>query len=140
MFSGFHTELRQAFQEPKVGSLPERAAASSSRPIEDGFTEVDSSDFDSASILTPATTERYVHRAPAADALPNIKTLERPEDLMKRPPYHLIMTHTQYGKFITIQGSHQPSLELIAEYFKKWTKKNHNQSNRVCCHLPVLHD
>ena len=70
--------------------------------------------------------------------LPNVKMLERPEDLMRKPPYHLILTHNQYGKFITIQGSHQPSLELIAEYFKKWTKKNHNQSNRVgirdlCC-------
>jgi hypothetical protein len=57
--------------------------------------------------------------------------LERPEDLMKKPPYHLILTHNQYGKFITIQCSHQPSLELIADYFKKWTKKNHNQSNKV---------
>jgi hypothetical protein len=130
MLSGFHAELRQAFQPPKTKPLSERTAIPS-KAADDGFTEVNASDFDSASILTPATTEQYVPRTASTDALPNVKLLERPEDLMRKPPYHLILTHNQYGKFITIQCSHQPSLELIAEYFKKWTKKNHNQSTKV---------
>jgi hypothetical protein len=130
MLSGFHEELREAFEEPRASKLPQHTTATS-RPIDDGYTEVDAFDLDSASILTPATTERYAPRARAADVLPNVHMLERPEDLMRKPPYHLILSHTQYGKFITIQCSHQPSLELISEYFKKWTKRNHNQTTRV---------
>lgn len=140
MLSGFHADLRQAFHDPKARALPERTTASSKTIEDDRFTEVDPSDFDSASILTPATTGRYVQQAPASDVLPNIRTLERPEDLMRKPPYHLILTHTQYGKFITIQCSHQPSLELIAEYFKKWTKKNHNQSTKVSALRILYHE
>ena len=139
MLSGFHTELRQAFEVPSARTMPDRIA-SSAHVTEEGFTDVDPSDFDSTSILTPATTERFVSRAPTVDALPNMRMLERPEDLMRKPPYHMILTHNQYGKFITIQGSHQPSLELIAEYFKKWCKKNHNQSNRVFALSSVLHE
>jgi hypothetical protein len=131
MLSRFHGELRKAFEDPKAKKLSEGTANASRTAIEDGFTEVDASDFDSASILTSAMAERYVPRAPTADALPSVDMLERPEDLMRKPPYHLIVTHTQYGKFITIQSSHQPSLELISEYFKKWTKRNHGQTTRV---------
>jgi hypothetical protein len=69
-------------------------------------------------------------RPQRVDVLPNIKELPRPEELLKSPPYHLIVHHTSYAKEISIQCSHQPSLDLMAEYFKRWVKRNHNQTTK----------
>jgi hypothetical protein len=131
LVAGFHSELRSAFDDrPRTATLAERKVGSTN-VVEDAYTEVHVSYIDAASILTPATTERYVSRATVADAIPSVDMIERPEELMKKPPYHLILTHNQYGKFITVQSSHQPSLELISDYLKKWTKRNHGQTTKV---------
>ncbi|KIW02700.1 uncharacterized protein PV09_06138 [Verruconis gallopava] len=129
MCSGFHAELLKAFQKPKATTLATDPFPSSAA-VEDGFTEVYVSELDALGVSTRKAGEQHVPKTPSSDVLPNVNMLERPEELMKRPPYHLILTHVQYGKSISIQCSHQPSLQLISDYFSKWTKRNHNQTTK----------
>jgi hypothetical protein len=129
MIAGFHDDLRNAFQPPpKQTSLKSRSHINDS---EEAFTEIDAEDLDSASIMTPTTTNLTMASRPLrVDALPDISELQRPEELFKNPPYHLIVHHTSYGKEISVQCSHQPSLDLMAEYFKRWVKRNHSQTTK----------
>lgn len=141
MIAGFHDDLRVAFQPaPKQPTLPSRSNTNANDQ-DDGFTEIDPSDFDSASVMTPATTNRLATRPTnRLDSLPDINMIERPEDLMKKPPYHLIVNHSSYSKEIYVQCSHQPSLELMSEYFKRWVKRNHNQTTKVRTPSSTLRD
>ncbi|KAI0098423.1 hypothetical protein F4814DRAFT_121547 [Daldinia grandis] len=63
------------------------------------------------------------------DILPNISVLPCPDDLFLKPPYYL----TVYGggkTTVEVQCSHSPTLELLAEYLKKWCKVNHQDTRR----------
>ncbi|KAI2622705.1 hypothetical protein GGS26DRAFT_593995 [Hypomontagnella submonticulosa] len=64
-----------------------------------------------------------------ADVLPDINVLPRPDELLLKPPYHLVV----YGggkSMVEVQCSHSPTLELLAEYLKKWCKINHHDTRR----------
>jgi hypothetical protein len=140
MIAAFHDDLGRAFLPPvKEPTLPVRGATSGAKAQDDdAFTGV-GSDFGGSSIMTPSTTtDHFVSQLARLDALPDVKTLERPEDLMQFPPYHMIVQHPSYGKSVTIQCSHQPSLNLISEYFMRWVKQNHNSTNKVCLFLRQL--
>ena len=116
MIAGFYSDLRTAFEAPKKsGALSCRTA--NFNVVDDGFTEVDPSDLDSASIMTPATTERFPPRPALLDSLPNVNAIERPEDLLKKPPYYLIVSHASHGK--------------------RWVKRNHNQTTKVRQSIPA---
>lgn len=68
---------------------------------------------------------------PRITSLPKIASLARPETLFQGlVPYQLIVRRTGGG--IDIEGSHQPTLELIFEYFKRHSRKNLNDSRQVC--------
>lgn len=72
------------------------------------------------------TMEQHQH----IDVLPDIKTLLRPDELLLKPPYHLAV----YGggkTMVEVQCSHSPTLELLADYLKKWCKINHQDTRRV---------
>jgi hypothetical protein len=73
-----------------------------------------------------------VTAAQAIDRLPSLDALPRPVGLLtSTAPY--IMTVTANGKdWMRIDCSHEPSLELLASYLKKWTKAITNDSERVC--------
>ena len=55
-----------------------------------------------------------------------MNSLPRPEDLLLKPPYHMVISGF-FENFdgIEIQCSHAPSLKLLHEYLKKWSKQNH---------------
>ena len=118
----FHGDLLNAFK-------PRQKPVSTSEPWVDAGG--DESDLDTASIMTPTTTSDRVMamRSIATDRIPDLALLERPEDLCARAPYHMIIMSSD--RQIVVQGSHQPSLDLLANYLKKWTKANHNLTNRV---------
>ncbi|KAH9478623.1 hypothetical protein JR316_0009080 [Psilocybe cubensis] len=64
---------------------------------------------------------------PRIQKLPNIDMLDRPAQLFKSTaPYFLTVDARTIP--LVIQGSHQPSLELLAEYLKKWAKTNMGDS------------
>ncbi|KAF8155995.1 hypothetical protein B0H34DRAFT_715728 [Crassisporium funariophilum] len=61
----------------------------------------------------------------STERLPNVDVLPRPSELFKTSaPYILIVDAST--KPFTVQCSHQPSIELLASYFKKWGKTNPN--------------
>jgi len=125
LMAKFHGDLLRAFN-PTSG---EPAASTSEKWVDAG--NDDMSDIDAASIVTPpSTTDRVMAmRSVPMEKLPNINMIERPEDLCARAPYHLILRSSD--RHVSVQASHQPSLELLAAYLKKWTKTNTNYTNRV---------
>ena len=48
-------------------------------------------------------------------------------------PYHLIVQVMHNS--ISVQGSHQPSLQLIKEYFEKYARVDYNNMNKVSYRL-----
>ncbi|KAI0197017.1 hypothetical protein F4808DRAFT_439198 [Astrocystis sublimbata] len=77
-------------------------------------------------------------QAPSFDVIPNVETLARPDDLLLKPPYHLIM-HSHGETTISVQCSHSPTLQFIANYLKKWSRTNHNNTTRPPCAEIKLH-
>jgi len=122
----FHDDLRVAFK-PAKGRAVEPVTAAGEAPV-----ELDGSDYDVASIMTPTTTDRLPSRPAMTESLPSIHTLARPEELFRKPPYHLIIYNIIHGQEMAVESSHQGSIELIAEYFKRWVKTNHNKTTKVC--------
>ncbi|KDR80202.1 hypothetical protein GALMADRAFT_136727 [Galerina marginata CBS 339.88] len=86
------------------------------------------------STAQPAVASLPIVPAPTRPrALPTVERLERPAELFKSiTPY--ILTVDATTRQLVIQGSHQPSLELLAAYLKKWAKTNMNDSQK----RPVL--
>jgi hypothetical protein len=64
------------------------------------------------------------------DALPTVSSIERPEELTKRPPYWLNVRQEGTQR-VVIKGSHAPSLSLLDEYLKRWCRGNINRVDRV---------
>lgn len=55
------------------------------------------------------------------DIMPTLSMLPGPTELFAdAAPYYLMITC--HGPTARISGSHQPSLRLLAEYFKKWSR------------------
>ncbi|KAI0880932.1 uncharacterized protein GGS22DRAFT_192769 [Annulohypoxylon maeteangense] len=65
----------------------------------------------------------------ATDTFPDISLLQRPDQLLLKPPYHLAVYNTGRAN-VEIQCSHSPTLELLADYLKKWCKTNPHQASR----------
>ncbi|KAK4459429.1 hypothetical protein QBC42DRAFT_274458 [Cladorrhinum samala] len=61
--------------------------------------------------------------------LPDAASLDRPDQLLLRPPYHLSMTSAGY-KNIELHCSHSPSLQVLADYLKRWCRVNHNDTTK----------
>jgi len=65
--------------------------------------------------------------------LPLVNDLPRPEFLYAQsPPYHIFVRAS--NQMISVQGSHQPSLELLQDYLKKWTNTMRTDNRRI----PIL--
>jgi hypothetical protein len=68
--------------------------------------------------------------APKVDYLPTLESLPRPDELLLRPPYHMVVYVSIYSG-IEVQGSHSPSLKLLADYLKRWCRANVNDTRSV---------
>jgi hypothetical protein len=64
-----------------------------------------------------------------SDRLPPVAMIDRPEEFLARPPYFLIVRASD--RKVVVQGSHQASLELLADYLKKWAKTNRQFHDNV---------
>jgi hypothetical protein len=71
------------------------------------------------------------------DVLPDIGTLERPEELTRRPPYWMVVKQLGAGK-VQVQCSHQGSLLVLEGYLKKWARHSTDFTNRVSLSSPFL--
>lgn len=73
---------------------------------------------------------------PRVEFLPVVASLPRPDELFLQPPYHLSLTHGH--QHIEVQCSHSPTLQLLADYLKRWCRVNHADSRNVCvAPLPI---
>ncbi|KAK6062760.1 hypothetical protein SCUP515_13036 [Seiridium cupressi] len=77
-------------------------------------------------------------KAPTFDRLPDCNTLERPDDLLLKSPYHLVV-YDRGSANAEVHGSHSPSLQLLADYLKKWCKINQQDSRKPPCVEVKLH-
>ncbi|OTB00743.1 hypothetical protein M426DRAFT_15102 [Hypoxylon sp. CI-4A] len=67
------------------------------------------------------------------DILSDVSNLPSPDQLLLRPPYHLIV----YGggrTTVEVHCSHSPTLQLLADYLKKWCKLNYQDTR----HPPMV--
>jgi hypothetical protein len=72
------------------------------------------------------------------DLLPELATIQRPEELTRRPPYWIVVR--QEGRTrVVIQGSHAPSLGCLDEYLRRWCRGEVGRVDRVstCVFLTV---
>ena len=76
--------------------------------------------------IAPQQLSAFHVEATESMVLPNVHRLERPSDLFTRNGPHLLTVET--GNPLYIHGSHQPSLEVLANYFKKWGNPSKNSS------------
>jgi hypothetical protein len=67
---------------------------------------------------------------PKVEVLPRFDSLPRPEELFRTIiPYVLILR--AYSGSVVIRGTHQPSLELISDYFSRHAKTDQNDTRKV---------
>jgi hypothetical protein len=67
---------------------------------------------------------------PKVMSLPSLDDLSRPEILFSSLlPYYVIVNLSVSG--IQIEGSHQPTIDLVLAYFQKHTRKNMNLTTQV---------
>ena len=108
--------------------LPERKAAASADDWEG--VEVDSA----TGTVQVEAVEAHKSLETAASAkvefLPNVASLPRPDQLFLKPPYYLTLLHGHQQ--IELHCSHSPTLQLLAEYFKRWCRVNHADTRNVC--------
>ncbi|KAK6854587.1 hypothetical protein PG995_009680 [Apiospora arundinis] len=81
----------------------------------------------------------YAPPAKAAyDILPDIGSLARPDDLLLKPPYHLVV-YDRGSTEVEVHGSHSPSLQFLSEYLKKWCRINQQNHQKPPCVDIKLH-
>jgi hypothetical protein len=87
----------------------------------------------------PSKPPQTSAKAPAVDYLPDPNTMPKPGALFQQAPYHLFVYTSTYNRSykIEIECSHSQTLEVLAEYLKKWTKTNVNRVDRVS--IPFVH-
>ncbi|KAM0250300.1 hypothetical protein ACHAP5_002359 [Fusarium lateritium] len=70
------------------------------------------------------------NKAPAIDYLPDPNTLPKPASLLQNAPYHLFVRASGSNN-IEIECSHSQTLEILAEYLKRWTRINPNRTDKA---------
>jgi len=77
---------------------------------------------EAASPPNPPSSGRY-----PVEFLASASSLPRPDELFLRPPFHLVV-HDLGRQKVEVLGSHSPSLELLADYLKRWCRTNHHDT------------
>lgn len=129
--SMFDQDLDLLFSSETAGA-PSAAAVN-----DDDWAKVNVPGHGTQSSHPPTISSPPIPVAPRIQQLPNIDMLDRPAQLFKSiAPYFL--TVDARTSPLLIQGSHQPSLELLAEYLKKWAKTNMGDSLKVYAFVRTL--
>ncbi|CAG9977921.1 unnamed protein product [Clonostachys byssicola] len=64
---------------------------------------------------------------PVSETLPDPRSLPKPSTLLQAPPYHLFV-HAFGNNTLEVQCSNGPTLDFLAEYFKKWAQPSSGQA------------
>ncbi|EFQ31761.1 hypothetical protein CGRA01v4_04793 [Colletotrichum graminicola] len=129
----FQAELKDCFADHR--QLPPYTAS----PDADDWDDVDAIDtrVSRLSISGPDAAARHrrgpsvssTATQPPPDFMPRADALPRPDDLLLKPPYHL-MIYSRGAHEIEVQCSHSPTLKFLADYFKRWRRTNHQISSK----------
>ncbi|KAK3329886.1 hypothetical protein B0H66DRAFT_542286 [Apodospora peruviana] len=134
LFPVFRGDLLTCFGVEKLPQLPIRSAASAA----DDWDEVNMAPTPqsaAASLLRGADAGGPNTRV--VEFLPSVPSLPRPDELFLRPPFHLHMMAS--NREIEIQCSHSPSLQLLANYLKRWCRVNHHDTRNPPAIQVTLH-
>lgn len=118
----FQDELSECFDEKKQAkkSIPIHSTTG------DEWADVGAD----IAVEQPAVSSTSRSAAPAVDFLPDPNSLPKPGTLLLKPPYHMFISTLGANK-MEIQCSHAPTLNVLAEYLKRWCKTNPNLTNKV---------
>ncbi len=136
LFPIFRGGLLACFDEPgKVVPVMERKAAAAAAAAAGGDdwegVEVDTTTGKAEVTAPPPRRQESATTArPRVEFLPVVASLPRPDELFLQPPYHLSLSHGH--QHIEVQCSHSPTLQLLADYLKRWCRVNHSDSRNVC--------
>ena len=88
-------------------------------------------DNDLATVHVPVRDKQMVgNKSSTPTRLPALASLAKPETLfLSQVPYHIILQTRENS--ISVQGSHQPSLQLLNDYFEKYARIDRNDSRKV---------
>ncbi|KAJ4297393.1 hypothetical protein N0V88_004314 [Collariella sp. IMI 366227] len=114
LFPTFRGNLLSCFEVKKKPQLPAKTAAA-----------------DREEVMQTSTTAHQLPARSKVEFMPSAASLPRPDLLFLQPPYHLTMTSSH--KSVELHCSHSPTLEMIAEYFKRWCRVNHADTRNVSC-------
>ncbi|KAF5655967.1 cytochrome family 51 (sterol 14-demethylase) [Fusarium heterosporum] len=110
----FKEQLLEVFEE-KQSSKPTTVFSTTG----DEWADV-ANEREEQSITLPSATVDY---------LPDASTMPKPGSLLQNAPYHLFVYASGKNK-IEIECSHSQTLEVLAEYLRKWTRINPNLTNK----------
>ena len=121
--SNFNTELLACFTPEDADAAPNDSWAD---------VEIDSAtgQVSTREEPVPVNKDSGLPVAPVVNVIPDINSLERPDHLFLRPPYHLIITGESRDR-IDVQCSHPPTLKFLEGYLKKWSKSDMNKTGNV---------
>jgi hypothetical protein len=142
--ASFNDDLLACFDSKRKASIPERPAASTTTasapaPTEDwADVQVDRKTGKATAVDKPTASSS---KTGGVDFLPSAAELPRPEDLFKKPPYHMIIRRVhEHTAGLEIQCSHSISLELLNSYLEKWVKQNHSDTRNPPCIVVALQE
>ncbi|KAK4129077.1 hypothetical protein N657DRAFT_639627 [Parathielavia appendiculata] len=133
-------ELFRVFREGLLACFDEKKPQLTQSMVAGG-----ADNWEAVEIDVPTGKAEVVETAPAlrastrskVDFLPNLASLPRPDQLFLQPPYHLTLTHGRQE--IELQCSHSPSLQLLADYLKRWCRVNHADTRNPPAVQVTLH-
>jgi hypothetical protein len=68
------------------------------------------------------------------DVLPNVETLSRPDILFRSLTPYMLNVALQSSNKLVVQGTHEPSLQLLSDYLQRWMKRDHRDVRKVSSH------
>lgn len=135
-------QLLNCFKKNTGTSQPTTPASRPAAPADDwADVSLDAATGKAAVVETVKKGDRYGstrYEPPlkaAYDVLPECSTLARPDDLLLKPPYHLVV-YDRGSSEVEIHCSHSPSLQLLSDYLKKWCRVNQQNYNKVSLFSP----
>lgn len=105
------------------------------QPSSSQWVEVDAPQASSATV-EPLQLRSLSNQEPRTAAqlpvqyLPDVASLPRPDEMLLRPPYYMIV-RARGELRIDIECTHGPTLDVIANYLKRWCRTNHSLSTKV---------
>lgn len=129
LFPVFRGGLLPCFEVKKKPQLPVRKAETGAADDWEGV-EVDATTGTAQVAQAPRASYAPAASRPKAEFLPNMASMPRPDQLFLQPPYHLSLIHGHHQ--IELHCSHSPTLELLAEYLKRWCRINHADTRNAC--------